>query len=114
MTIVEYKLDPQDKPRSFNPKTIPTWVTDGGHWWNPENEKMIAVVPDDNIPEGATTYTLEELQARQRGIQANYPMKVNDFYCQCDGTNDMFDKNSDELTDEQIDTMIADWVDARI
>ena len=31
-----------------------------------------------------------------------------------DGTSDMFDKNSDELTDEQIDTMIADWVDARI
>ena len=103
MSIVEYKLDPQDQPRSFNPKTIPSWVTDGGHWWNPENEKMIAIVPDDNIPEGATTYTLAELQARQRGIQASYPMLV-----------DVLNKDSGDMTDDQINTMIEDWVDARI
>ena len=102
MGIVEYKLDPQDQPRSFHPKTIPSWVTNGGHWWNPENEKMIAVVPDDSVPDGATTYTLAELQARQKGIQANYPMKV-----------DVRDKDSDDMTDDQIDTMIADWVDTR-
>ena len=103
MTFVEYINDPQNKPRSFHPKTRPTWVTDGGHWWSPEDEKMIAVVSDDNIPEGVTTYTLEELQARQRGIQARHPMLV-----------DPLDKDSGDMNDDQINAMIKDWVDIRI
>ena len=102
MTFVEYINDPQDKPRSFHPKTVPSWVTNGGHWFDQDSETMIAIVPDDNIPEGAKTYTLEELQARQRGIQARYPVLVSHF-----------DKDSGNMTDDQINTMIEDWVDNR-
>ena len=44
MTIIEYILDPQDKPRSFHPKTIPSYVNDGGYWRNPDgSEKMIGM-----------------------------------------------------------------------
>jgi hypothetical protein len=99
--IVEYKLDPQDKPRSFHPKTIPSWVTDGGYWINPDgSEKMIGVGLDGSIPEGTATFTLEELQARQLSIHASYPMKQ--------GLN--FDEN---LTDDEVNAAIKTWVDAR-
>ncbi len=104
MTVIEYINDPQDKPRSFHPKTIPSWITDGGYWWNPDgSEKMIAVVSDDNVPEGAKTYTLAELQARQRAIQASHPMLV-----------DPLDKDSGDMTDDEVDAMIEEWWNARI
>ena len=75
MTIIEYILDPQDKPRSFHPKTIPSYVTDGGYWVHLDgSEKMIGVGKEGSIPDSVTTFTLEELQARQRVIHADYPM----------------------------------------
>ena len=103
MTIIEYKLDPQDKPRSFHPKTIPSYVTNGGYFMNPDgSDKIIAVVSDDNVPDWATTYTLEELQARQRTIHAKYPM-----------LKDPMDMDAGNMTDDEVDTMIKDWVDNR-
>ena len=101
MTIVEYILDPQDKPRSYNPKTIPSYIIDGGYWQNPDgSEKMIGVGLEGSIPDDATTYTLAELQARQRAIHANYPMKVRP-------------ESADDMTDEQVNQAVADWVAAR-
>ena len=102
MTIIEYKLDPQDKPRSFHPKTIPSYITDGGHWVNPDgSEKMIGIVADENEPEGATTFTLEELQVRQRAIHAKYPMKVG------------AKPDDDDMTDDEVNAVVKAWVDAR-
>ena len=76
MVIVEYILDPQDKPRSYHPKTIPSFITDGGHWINPDgSEKLIGIGKEGSIPDSATTSTLAELQARQRAVHAEYPMK---------------------------------------
>ena len=78
-------LDPQDKPRSFHPKTIPSFITDGGYWrdpndWGPDGEeKMIGVGAEGSTPGTLTTFTLAELQARQRAIHAKYPMKVADL-----------------------------------
>ena len=74
MTIVEYILDPQDKPRSFHPQTVPSYITDGGYWINPDGEKMIGVGLEGSIPDSVTKFTLEGLQARQRAIHAEYPM----------------------------------------
>ena len=102
MTIIEYILDPQDKPRSFHPKKIPSYVTDGGYWFNPDgSEKMIGVGKEDSIPDSVTTFTLEELQARQRAIHAGYPMKVS--------PND----DADDMTDNEVNAVIKAWWDAR-
>ena len=106
MTIIEYILDPQDKPRSFHPKTIPSWVSDGGAWINPDgSEKFIGIGVEGSIPEGTKTYTLAELQARQRAIHAIYPLRIAPDYI-----------NGDEkvyMTDEQVDATIKLWVDER-
>ena len=102
MVIVEYILDPQDKPRSYHPKTIPSFITDGGHWLNPDgSEKMIGVGLEGSIPEDSTTFNLAELQARQRAIHADYPLKV-------DATID-----ADDMTDYEVNTAVKAWWDAR-
>jgi hypothetical protein len=105
MTIVEYILDPQDKPRSYYPKTIPSYITDGGYWGNPDgSEKMIGVGLEGSIPDDATTFTLAELQARQRAIHVEYPMKKDP---------NVRDSETRDLTDDEVDAVIKEWVDAR-
>ena len=105
MVIVEYKLDPQDKPRSYHPKTTPSYITDGGYWMNPDgSEKMIGVGLEGSIPDSVETFTLAELQARQRAIHANYPMKV---------TNYELTSNPNNMTDNEVNAAIKEWVDDR-
>jgi hypothetical protein len=102
MAIIEYILDPQDKPRSYHPKTIPSFISEGGVWPNPDgSEKMIGIGVEGSIPEDATTFTLAELQARQRAIHAKYPMKV------------MPHPDADDLTIDEVNAAIKEWVDAR-
>ena len=99
MTIIEYKLHPI--PRGG--MKIPDFVTDGGYWGNPDDFTLIGTVPDGveyYVPDTVTTYTLAELQARQRAIHAKYPMKV--------GLPD-----SDDMTNDEVDAAIKAWVDAR-
>ena len=103
MTIIEYILDPQDEPRSFHPKTIPSYVTDGGYWVHLDgSEKMIGVGKEGSIPDSVTTFTLEELQARQRVIHADYPMKI-----------DARNEDSGNMTDDEVNDTIKAWWDAR-
>ena len=100
MVIVDYILDPQDKPRSYHPKTIPSYITDGGYWFNPDgSEKMIGVGLEGSIPDDATTFTLAELQTRQRAIHAEYPMRKYE--------------HDDDMTDDEVNAVIKEWVDAR-
>ena len=101
MTIVEYKLDPQDKPRSYYPKTIPSFIVDGGYWFNQDGQKMIGIGRSDDVPDTMVAITLDELQARQRAIHAVCPMKVN---------NDTW---GDDMTDDQVNAVIKAWVDER-
>tara|TARA_R110002051_G_C8721917_1_gene496820 strand:- start:22 stop:327 length:306 start_codon:yes stop_codon:yes gene_type:complete len=101
MTIIEYILDPQDQSRFYIPKTIPSYVTDGGYWVNPDgSEKMIGVGLDGSVPNSIETFTLAELQARQRAIHAKSPMTVSP-------------EDDTELNDTQVDAVIKAWVDAR-
>ena len=90
MIIVEY-----DKG---NP---PPYITDEGYWTNPDNKKMVGVGIEGSVPDDATTLTLEELQARERAIHAKYPREK------------AFPLEPDVLTDDEINAVIKDWVDAR-
>ena len=103
MTIIEYILDPQDKPRSFHPKTIPSYVNDGGYWRNPDgSEKMIGMqVEGSTLPDTATIFTLEELQERQLAIHAEYPMQKG------------FLPERENMTDDEVNAAVKEWVDER-
>ena len=108
MRIVEYILDPQDKSQSYHPKTIPSFITDGGYWFNPDgSEKMIGIGSDDGeIPDTMTTYTSEELQTRQLGIHAKYPMYV-------DAKDGEILEEFILMTEAEVRESIQSWVDAR-
>ena len=100
MTIIEYKLHPI--PRGG--MKIPDFVTDGGYWQNPDDFTLIGTVPSGveyYVPDTVTTYTLAELQARQRAIHAKYPMKVGG------------EIDADDMNDDQVNAAIEAWVDAR-
>ena len=93
MTLIEYTLDGGK---------IPSFVIDGGHWVNPDdNYKMIGVGLEGSIPDNITTYSLEELQTRQLALHAKYPMKKG---LQHDG---------EEMTNDEVNAAIKEWVDAR-
>ena len=107
MAIIEYKLDPQDQPESYHPKTIPTFVTDGGDWRNPDNYRMIGIqVEGSTLPDTATILTLEELQERQLAIHAKYPMKKDVVYAH--QTDD-----AENMTDDEVNAAIQEWIDER-
>ena len=103
MTIVEYKLDPQDKPRSYHPKTIPSFITDGGYWINPDgSEKMIGVqVEGSTLPDTATVLTLEELKERMLAIHSKYPILKG------------IPHDEEEMNDDEVNAAIQAWVDDR-
>jgi hypothetical protein len=93
MTIVEYSL--------VSGRT-PDWISDGGHWINPDGfVQMIGVGLEGSIPDDATTFTLEELQTRQRAIHAKYPMKKGNAV------------EIDDMTDDEVDAMVKAWWDER-
>ena len=85
-------------------RNTPDWISDGGYWINPENNKMIGVA-EGSIPDSIETFTLEELQARLRAIHANYPVKV------IDGRRNVPDLI--DMTEDQVNAAIKEWVDAR-
>ena len=107
MAIIEYRLDPQDTPESYHPRTVPTFVVDGGYWYNPDTYKLIGIGSDD-IPDDGTVeiYTLEELQTRQRAIHAKYPM-------QKDNILGPMAPDAENMTDDEVDAAIQAWVDDR-
>ena len=98
MTIIEYTLS-SDIP------TIPSYVVDGGYWMNPDgSRKMIGIGLEGSIPDNIETFTLEELQARQRAIHVDYPMTVRPS---------MSYDVAENMTDDEVNYIIKNWVDAR-
>ena len=106
--IVEYINDPQDKPRSFHPKTIPSFITDGGYWVNPDGSETRIGVGEGDVPDTMVVRTLEELQTRQRAIHANYPMKKHEYLAIGDV------RLREDMTDDEVDAAVKEWYDARI
>ena len=100
MTIIEYKLHPI--PRGG--MKIPDFVTDGGYWFNKDDFTLIGTVPSGveyYVPDTVTTYTLAELQARQRAIHVKHPMQLTGKPL------------SGDMTIDEVNTTIKDWVDER-
>ena len=91
MTVVEYTLTGEGR--------IPDWISDGGYWVNPDSYEMIGVGVEGSIPDNIETFTLEELQARQKTIRVKYPMK--------------FGETGVVMTDDEADATLKDWWDAR-
>tara|TARA_Y100000310_G_scaffold323523_1_gene383943 strand:- start:46 stop:345 length:300 start_codon:yes stop_codon:yes gene_type:complete len=97
--IIEYKLHPVSINGRKTMK-IPDFVTDGGYWGNPDDHTLIGSIPDSAeyyVPDSVVVLTPTELGERQLAIHAKYPIKIDDRV----------------LADDEIKTMIADWVSAR-
>ena len=104
MRMLEYKLH---APMNGHGMSTPTWVDDGGHWYNDADHTMIGWVPDTTeyyIPDSVDFLTLAELKARQVAIHANYPYKVMG----ADGQ-----PTADDMTNAQVETMVDEWIAAQ-
>ena len=74
----------------------------GGGFHNPDDFTLVGIIKDDveyYVPDTLTILTLEELQARQLAIHAKYPMKD--------------DTSKETLSDEEVNQVVADWVNER-
>ena len=104
MRMLEYKLH---APMNGHGMSTPSWVDDGGHWYNNDDYTMIGFSPDTTeyyIPDSVDFKTLADLKARQVAVHANYPYKVMD----AEGKPTEVD-----MTNAQVETMVADWVAAQ-
>ena len=100
MRMLEYKLH---APADGHGMSIPSWVTNGGHWYKGDDYSMIGFAPDTTeyyIPDSVTFLTLDELKARQVAVHANYPYKVMDSNGQ---------PTADDMTNAQVETWVEEW-----
>ena len=108
MTIIEYVLD--QHPSILTEKHTPPYVLDGGYFLHPDGSgKRIGTGKEGSIPDSVTTLTLEELQARQRAIHAEYPMQKGS-----PRLPDLTMREFVAMTDDEVDALVKDWVDARL
>jgi len=64
MKLVKYKLVDRQ---------IPSFATDGGYCWNPDDDTMICILADDTEhPDSTTVLTLDELIERQLAIHTKH------------------------------------------
>jgi hypothetical protein len=99
MTIIEYKL--HSSPKGMQ---IPKFVTDGGHFKNPDDFTLIGTVPDGveyYIPDSVVVLTPAELEERQLAIHAKYPVRIGR------------ETDEREMTDDEVRALVADWVNTR-
>ena len=95
---LEYKLH---APMNGHGMSTPTFITNGGHWWN--DDKMISVAPDSTeyyVPETVNVFTVDQLKARQVAVHAVTPYKVMD----AEGKPTEVD-----MSDAEVETMVANW-----
>ena len=100
MRMLEYKLH---APMNGHGMSTPVWVTNGGHWYNNDDNTMIGFAPDTTeyyIPDSVDFKTLADLKERQLAIHANYPYKVIGV----DGQ-----PTADDMTNAQVETMVDEW-----
>jgi len=101
MIILEYKLEASDKGM-----VAPSWIVEGGAFYNPANHTVVGVIPDDtpwHIPPTVVRLTTAELEARVLSIHnAGTPMLL-------EGAPEA----PRELTEEEVITRVRDWVASR-
>lgn len=95
--IYEYMLI-----REMDRMRAPSWIEDGGYFYNPDNFTLVGWSPDEGVrqyyvPDTVTTLTRDTLLDRVLGINARYPME---------------DPDGNPMTNEQITAMVDAWVTA--
>ena len=102
MQILEYKLH---APMNGHGMSTPSFITNGGQFYNPADHTMIAAEPDTTeyyIPDTVTVYTVAELKTRMATMHAASP-----FQKMGNTPNDM-----EDMTDAEVEAMVDAWVTA--
>ena len=99
---LEYKLH---APMNGHGMSTPSFITNGGHWYN--DDKMISIEPDEDpeyyVPDTVKVFTADQLKERQVAVHAAAPYKVMDSNGQ---------PTADDMTNAQVETMVDEWVAA--
>ena len=99
---LEYKLH---APMNGHGMSTPSFITNGGHWYN--DDKMISIEPDEDpeyyVPDTVKVFTADQLKERQLAVHAAAPYKVM-------GENGM--PTEVDMSDAQVETMLDEWVAA--
>jgi len=99
---LEYKLH---APMNGHGMSTPTFITNGGHWFN--NDRMISIEADGEteyyVPDTVKVLDAAGLKARQVAVHAAAPYKVLD----ADGQ-----PTADDMTNAQVETMVDEWIAA--
>ena len=99
---LEYKLH---APMNGHGMSTPSFITNGGHWYN--DDKMISIEPDEDpeyyVPDTVKVFTADQLKERQVAVHAAAPYKVMGE----DGQ-----PTADDLTNAQVETMVDEWIAA--
>ena len=100
---LEYKLH---APMNGHGMSTPSFITNGGHWYN--DDKMISIEPDEDpeyyVPDTVKVFTADQLKARQVAAHAVTPYKKLD-------ASGM--PTEDDMTNAEVETMVDDWVAAQ-
>jgi hypothetical protein len=102
MRIVEYKLHAQNDGTTINP----SWVENGGHYYNPDNYTYISANKDLSefyVPDSVVLYDTPELKTRQLAIHAKYPMYK--MTSTSPSTRQL-------MTNEEVEAHVDEWVTA--
>ena len=102
MQILEYKLH---APMNGHGMSTPSFITNGGQFYNPADHTMIAGEPDTTeyyIPDSITVYTVAELKTRMLTMHGVTP------YQKMGATP----ADMEDMTDAEVETMVDDWVTA--
>ena len=102
MQILEYKLH---APMNGHGMSTPSFITNGGQFYNSADHTMIAAEPDTTeyyIPDTITVYTVAELKTRLLTMHA-----ASAFQKMGNTPGD-----SEDMTDAEVEAMVDAWVTA--
>ena len=102
MQILEYKLH---APMNGHGMTTPSFITNGGQFYNSADHTMIAAEPDTTeyyIPDSVTVYTVAELKTRMSAMHTASPFQKMGATPQ----------DMEDMTDAEVEAMVDAWVTA--
>jgi hypothetical protein len=104
--IVEYMLEQVGRGDA---KRAPSFIRDGGHWFNPSNFTYLGWVPnlaerEFYVPDSLSVMTRQDVIDRGLSLHASFPM-VN--Y----GEVANIEEEPTTLTDAEVTTLLGDWYD---
>ena len=103
MQILEYKLH---APMNGHGMSTPSFITNGGQFYNNTDHTMIAAEPDTTeyyIPDSVTVYTVAELKTRMTTMHAATPFQK---------MGDTPGQEGEDMTNAEVEAMVDAWVTA--